>query len=54
MREVVEFMRKEGRSEWVGGTGKDASGSVVWVWWRNPEEWAGLIADWVSVVMCCW
>ncbi|KUJ20569.1 ESCRT-II complex, vps25 subunit [Mollisia scopiformis] len=43
-REVLEFMRKEGRSEAVGG--KD--GSVFWVWWRDPEEWAGLIADWVD------
>jgi len=43
---VVEFMRKEGRSEWVGKG--DGTGSVFWVWWRNPEEWAGLIADWVD------
>lgn len=52
VREVVEFMRKEGRAEWVGGSAKDkdGTGSVFWVWWRNPEEWAGLIADWVSVV----
>ncbi|KAE8453749.1 hypothetical protein EG329_009260 [Mollisiaceae sp. DMI_Dod_QoI] len=48
-REVVEFMRKEGRAEWVGGKGdKDGTGSLFWVWWRNPEEWAGLIADWVD------
>jgi ESCRT-II complex subunit VPS25 len=53
-REVVEFMRKEGRAEWVGGgVNKDGTGmgSVFWVWWRNPEEWAGLIADWVSLLL---
>lgn len=44
-REMVEFMRKEGRAEWIGG-----ERNVAWIWWRNPEEWAGAIADWVS----CW
>ena len=32
------------RAEWIEGTGK----TVVWVWWRRPEEWAGILADWVS------
>lgn len=58
MREVVEFMRKEGRAEWVveGGGRKGGykegggldGGSVFWVWWRDVEEWAGRIAEWVS------
>lgn len=43
-REMLEFMRKEGRAEWIG---KDEN--VAWIWWRNPEEWAMTIADWV-----CW
>jgi ESCRT-II complex subunit VPS25 len=31
----------------VGGTG--AAGKIVaWIWWRRPEEWAELLADWVS------
>ena len=57
-REVLEWMRKLGRVEWIT-TGKDTSGrgggeggagkDVCWVWWRTPEEWAGLIAEWVSV-----
>ncbi|KAL3420767.1 ESCRT-II complex subunit [Phlyctema vagabunda] len=42
-REVVEFMRKEGRAEWIG-----ADRNLVWIWWRNPEEWAAAIADWVD------
>lgn len=21
--------------------------TVAWIWWRRPEEWATLIADWV-------
>lgn len=46
-REVVEFMWKEGRAEWVvEARGKE--GSVFWVWWRDVEEWAGLIGDWVG------
>lgn len=49
----MEFMRKEGRAEWVmsgdgRGKGGGGEGSVFWVWWRDVEEWAGLIAEWVS------
>jgi ESCRT-II complex subunit VPS25 len=43
-REVLEWMRsQQGRVEWITA-GRD----VCWVWWRTPEEWAGLIAEWVS------
>lgn len=47
-------MRKEGRAEWVHGLGGKTSGEGAgefWVWWRNIEEWAGLIAEWVSLLM---
>ncbi|KAH7380850.1 ESCRT-II complex component [Cadophora sp. MPI-SDFR-AT-0126] len=54
-REVVQFMRREGRAEWIVGDGKGGGkaggvgeGSVFWVWWRDVEEWAGLIAEWVD------
>lgn len=47
-REVLEFMRREGRAEWVGGTGAGEERSTAWIWWRTPEEWAAAIADWVS------
>ena len=51
-REIVEFMRREGRAEWVGRGGVDErERAVAWIWWRNPEEWAGAIADWVSTVL---
>jgi hypothetical protein len=49
-REMLEFMRKEGRAEWAGGKGER---DVCWVWWRTPEEWAGVIADWVSGFVVC-
>lgn len=45
-REMVDFMRKDGRAEWVGN--KDGERNVAWIWWRNPEEWAGAIAEWVD------
>ncbi|PBP27044.1 ESCRT-II complex, vps25 subunit [Diplocarpon rosae] len=48
VREVVEFMRAEGRAEWVKGGGGEGQGSVFWVWWRDVEEWAGLIGGWVD------
>ncbi|PGH12352.1 hypothetical protein AJ80_06762 [Polytolypa hystricis UAMH7299] len=45
-RTIVEWMSGvEGgrRAEWVG-----AEKSVAWIWWRRPEEWAGVLADWVE------
>ena len=45
-------MRKEGRAEWVGGKAAGSAGvgsNEVWVWWRNPEEWATAIYEWVSI-----
>ncbi|KAJ9668662.1 hypothetical protein H2201_001304 [Coniosporium apollinis] len=57
-REVVEWMAsKEGgeRAEWVGGGGgkgkggdRDKERDRFWVWWRRPEEWAGVVAAWVE------
>ena len=45
-------MRKEGRAEWIGsGSGRKGEGderNTAWIWWRNPEEWAGAIAEWVE------
>lgn len=35
------------RAEWIDGGDK----TVVWVWWRRPEEWAGLLADWVCSIL---
>ncbi|KAI9819941.1 MAG: hypothetical protein M1827_006511 [Pycnora praestabilis] len=49
-KDVVDWMtKKEGgeRAEWVAGN-KDKS--VAWIYWRRPEEWAGVIADWVDEV----
>ncbi|RAL63479.1 hypothetical protein DID88_003899 [Monilinia fructigena] len=49
LREVLEFMRKEGRVEWVGnGKPSDGGADVCWVWWRKPEEWARVIEEWVE------
>lgn len=49
VREVVDFMRRDGRAEYVGKEeeGK-GGGDVVWVYWRTPEEWAGVIEAWVD------
>jgi ESCRT-II complex subunit VPS25 len=56
-REVLEWMRGQGRVEWIaggkggGGGGGEGGGegrTVCWVWWRTPEEWAVAIAEWVS------
>jgi ESCRT-II complex subunit VPS25 len=45
-RTVVEFMvSKDGdeRAEYV-----DQTKTLVWIWWRKPEEWATLIEKWVD------
>ncbi|KAI1074197.1 ESCRT-II complex, vps25 subunit [Whalleya microplaca] len=46
-REVLDFMRKDGRVEYVDGGGA-GGGDVVWVFWRTPEEWAALLEEWVD------
>lgn len=43
VREVIDFMRKDGRAEYVSD-----GGDVVWIYWRTPEEWAALIEAWVD------
>ncbi|KAJ8069823.1 hypothetical protein OCU04_000237 [Sclerotinia nivalis] len=49
LREVLEFMRKEGRVEWIGGSGNGkVGGDVCWVWWRKVDEWARVIEEWVD------
>ena len=45
------------RAEWVGGGGGSGSGggesagkggkAVAWIWWKRPEEWAGVLEGWV-------
>ncbi|EDN10329.1 DUF852 domain-containing protein [Histoplasma capsulatum] len=49
-RTVVDWMvRGEGggrRAEWVGG--ESGGKAVAWIWWRTPEEWASVLADWVE------
>jgi ESCRT-II complex subunit VPS25 len=45
IKETIDFMRKDGRAEYVGGAG---AGDVVWIYWRTPEEWATLIEEWVD------
>ncbi|TVY85819.1 Vacuolar protein-sorting-associated protein, partial [Lachnellula willkommii] len=46
VKEVVEFMRREGRAEWVGKGGENSA--ECWVWWRTPEEWASGIYEWID------
>ena len=45
-REVIEFMRKDGRAEYVGAA--TGGSDLVWIYWRTPEEWASLLEAWVD------
>ncbi|KAI4134569.1 MAG: hypothetical protein LQ347_001414 [Umbilicaria vellea] len=48
-REIVDWMTtREGseRAEWIGREGEK---SIAWVYWRRPEEWAVVLADWDRV-----
>ncbi|KAK0708158.1 ESCRT-II complex subunit-domain-containing protein [Lasiosphaeris hirsuta] len=49
-REVIEFLRKDGRAEYAGGDAAATAdgGDVVWIYWRTPEEWAALVEGWVE------
>ncbi|KAI0839853.1 ESCRT-II complex, vps25 subunit [Hypoxylon sp. FL0890] len=50
-REVLDFMRREGRAEPVGtstGSSSKEGGDVFWIYWKTPEEWAALVEAWVE------
>lgn len=45
---VIDYMAsKEGdnRAEWIGPPSEKSS---AWIWWRKPEEWAGVLEAWVD------
>ncbi|KFH46338.1 Vacuolar protein-sorting-associated protein-like protein [Hapsidospora chrysogenum ATCC 11550] len=52
IRELLDFMRKDGRAEDVsssgGGGGGAGGGDVVFIHWRKPVEWARLIESYVE------
>lgn len=56
IHEVLEFMRRDGRAEYVGGPKANASiggsggggGEVVYLYWHTPDEWAALIEAYVE------
>jgi ESCRT-II complex subunit VPS25 len=59
-RAVVDWMTKseeEGgggrRAEWISDAGDSslrngAGQAVAWIWWRRPEEWADVLAEWIE------
>ncbi|KAK0765189.1 hypothetical protein N5P37_002667 [Trichoderma harzianum] len=57
IREVLDFMRKDGRAEFLRPDGAAdaasaaaaaAGGDVVFLYWRKPEEWAALVEAFVE------
>ncbi|KAF5134459.1 hypothetical protein MHUMG1_00451 [Metarhizium humberi] len=47
IRQVIDFMRKDGRAEYAGGD-KARDGDVVYVYWKKPDEWAALVEAYVE------
>ncbi|KAJ5138643.1 uncharacterized protein N7515_003491, partial [Penicillium bovifimosum] len=62
-RAVIDWMTKseeegggERRAEWISdsaggsslGLGSAGPKTVAWIWWRRPEEWADVVAEWVE------
>jgi ESCRT-II complex subunit VPS25 len=48
-REVLDFMRKEGRAEPVSvAAGDEDTSDVFWIYWKTPEEWAREVENWVD------
>lgn len=53
--EVIDWMtREEGgmRAEWIerGKDGGGGKGGTFWVFWKRPEEWGDVLAEWVEEV----
>ena len=46
-REVLDWMTRKEGGERVAWVGKEGQKAVCWVYWRRPEEWAGILSDWV-------
>jgi len=66
-RTIIDWMAKSQedggggkRAEWLpptpGGGSRSAVGekTAAWIWWRRPEEWATLVADWVCLHPFVW
>ena len=56
-REIVQWMTTpEGgkRAEWIDSQHGRApeKGGLFWVFWKRPEEWGDVIADWVGDLVC--
>ncbi|KAL6803850.1 ESCRT-II complex subunit domain-containing protein [Trichoderma sp. SZMC 28012] len=59
IREVLDFMRKDGRAEFLrpgesngaadtSSSAAASGGDVVFLYWRKPEEWAALVEAFVE------
>ena len=46
VKDVIDYMTSkdgEERAEWIGPDKVSA-----WIWWRKPDDWAGLLEAWVE------
>lgn len=53
VRVVIDWMVSgdgEKRAEWIDISSK----TNAFIWWRTPEEWAGIIEDWVHLYCLFW
>lgn len=51
-RGIIDWMASaEGgrRAEWIDG--ESGGKAIAFIWWKRPEEWAEVLADWVSYLL---
>ncbi|RDA93887.1 hypothetical protein CP533_4550, partial [Ophiocordyceps camponoti-saundersi (nom. inval.)] len=48
IRDLVDFMRKDGRAEYLAHSSKDPAPDVVLLYWRSLDDWADLVEAYVD------
>ena len=38
------------RAERLAGEKEEGDGGTYWIFWRTPEEWAGVLEEWVCFI----
>lgn len=50
VREIIDWMTSEEGMQGAEWFGKEGEKGSAWIYWRRPEEWADVLASWVSLI----